>query len=119
MTGKGNARCKEGDVTHEEDDVMREEGTMQGVAKAMRQGRSVKDVCERWGSVSERKKRKKMNLTAASRLAFVSGKAQRVQIQQKGRPPSVCEQKGHSACKGKGGFSREKKEKKDKQGRHA
>ena len=35
-----------------------------------------------------------------------------MQIQQKGRPPSICEQKGHSACKGKGGFSREKEEKK-------
>ena len=53
----------------------------------------------REGDQSENEKRKKMNLkvlTVASHLAFVSGKAQHVQIQQKGRPPSVCEQKGPS-----------------------
>jgi hypothetical protein len=32
--GKGDTRCKEGNTTHEEDDVMREEGTTRGVVKA-------------------------------------------------------------------------------------
>jgi hypothetical protein len=33
--GKGDARCKEGDAMHEEDDdVMCEEGTTRGVVKA-------------------------------------------------------------------------------------
>jgi hypothetical protein len=54
------------------------------------------------GSVSEEKKKEKTNqLTAASRLGFVSGKAQRVQIQQKGSSAPVREKEGSAGKKKK------------------
>jgi hypothetical protein len=62
------------------------------------------------GSVSEEKKKEKTNqLTAASRLGFVSGKAQRMQIQQKGSSAPVREKEGSA------GKKKEEKKKKTNQ----
>jgi hypothetical protein len=69
---------------------------MRGVRKATRQGQSVGDVCERGGSVRERKKKKdEPDHGITPRIRERKGTA--CADSTKGRPPSVCEQKGPSA----------------------
>ena len=42
----------------------------------------------------KKKEKKKNELTAATRLTFMSGKTQCARVQEKERPPSVCKREG-------------------------